>query len=252
MNLLVCIRQGLSGDSSQPIDLLARYALEAAALLQDEDPEAQITLLSLGGKEALLEAWSIAGDRMLLLEDEAFRGSDQQGKGRILAAAVRLLEQQQGAPFDLIFCGQQSADEGSGLVGPALAHQLGRSFVSAVIRAERDGEVFRLEQECKNGVRILEAQAPCVALVTRSDLDLRYPTIFRKMQANDMEDTLTPLGLANLPGLNADEIGGKAACVQRQHLFAPQKKSGQVRLRAATGAAAAVGILSLLEQEKIV
>lgn len=262
MNLLVCLKQipALSAgipdadlglrfpeDALQVISTLDCYALEGAALLQDQDPSCTITLLSLDGESALRDAFSVVGEEAVLVRAPSVSQPDQVAKGMLLAAAVRELEGRQGRPFDLILCGQQSADLGSGLCGPVLACQLGRLVVGNVLQAHWAQTGFQFQRQVEGGVQLVDVEPPCVALFTRSDHALRYPTILRRMQASEMELPVLDAGAL----LQSDSPAYQAERRMRTiRVFAPRQKADAVHIRTETGAAAALELLSLLERAK--
>lgn len=236
-------------NAEQVISTLDGYALEAAARIQDSCPGCSITLLSLDGDEALRSGYSAVGEEAVLVQDPAFEGSDPVAKGMILAAAVRTLERRRGRPFNLILCGQQSADMGSGLTGPSLAESLGRPAVSGVRSAAPDGEGFRFERETHQGIQTVEAPQGCVALVTRSEYPLRYPTILRNMMAVEMDIPI--LRSRDLPAVDLSAVGWAGARIHTVKRFAPLSKTGAVRISAPDGETAALMLLRGLEQAKV-
>ena len=264
MKLLVCLKQvpelsagvpdetlGLifPENAPQAVSALDTCALEAAARIQDEDPACSITLLSLDGETALRDGLSAVGEEALLLRDPFFAGADPVAKGVSLAAAVREWERRRGGPFDLILCGQQSSDLGSGLTGPVLAGCLGRPAVSGVLEAAVEGDRFRFRRQIQDGVQAVTAPRPCVALVTWTGYSLRFPNILRRMEAVDRM----------LPVLDASVLSEKdRAAVSRRSdrmhpvkTFAPRCKTDVVQIRASTGEGAALGLLAMLERAKV-
>lgn len=262
MNLLVCLKQipdlsagisdaevGLrfSEDAPQVVSTLDGYALEGAALLQDQDPSCAITLLSLDGESALRDDFSVVGEEAVLVRAPSVPQPDPVAKGMLLAAAVRELESRQGKPFDLILCGQQSADLGSGLCGPVLACQLGRPAVGNVLQAHWAQAGFRFQCQVEGGVQQVDVDTPCVALYTRSDHVLRYPTILRRMQASEMELPVLDAGALLQPDSSAYQYERRMRTIR---VFAPRQKADAVRIRADIGETAALELLSLLERAK--
>lgn len=263
MNLLVCLKQipDLSAgipdadlglvfpeDAPQVISTLDCYALEGAALLQDQDPSCSITLLSLNGESALRDGFSVVGEEAVLAQAPSVPQPDPVAKGLLLSAAIRELEARQGKPFDLILCGQQSADLGSGLCGPVLACQLGRPVVGSVLQAEQAQSGFRFQRQVEDGIQQVDVDVPCVALFTRSDHTLRYPTILRRMQASEMELPVLDAGALFQPDSPVYQAEDRMRTIS---VFAPRQKADVVHIRAATGEAAALGLLSMLERTKV-
>lgn len=112
-----------------PYDL---YALEAALEIRDRLHESvHITILSMGpaaAEEVLKPNFYLGAERIVLLSDKIFAGSDTLATSYILQKAV-----EKAGTFDLILCGQQSADGDTGQVGPMLAGNLKIPFLSQVV-----------------------------------------------------------------------------------------------------------------------
>lgn len=264
MDLLVCLKQvpdlaagvpdpevgvAFPDHVEQVISTLDGYALEAAARIQDGCSNCSITLLSLDGEEALRSGYSVAGEEVMLVRDPDFEGSDPVAKGMILAAAAEELERRRGRTFDLILCGQQSADMGSGLTGPSLAEALRRPAVGGVLAAIPADGGFRLERETGRGVQTVEAPWGSVALVTRSDHPLHYPTILRNMMAVEME--VPVLHKKDLSAVDLTAVGRAGARVHTIKRFAPTAKADAVRISASSGEAAALELLHGLERARV-
>ena len=95
------------------------YALEIAARIKDENPDTEITLLSMGpdqAKDALRECLAVGADKAYLCSDRKFGGSDTLATSYILASAIEAIEAKEGR-FDIIFGGKQAIDGDTGQVG---------------------------------------------------------------------------------------------------------------------------------------
>lgn len=264
MKLLVCLKQVPERSAGRPdeslglvfpehtpqvISDLDACALEMAARLQDADPACSIALLSLDGEDALRDGLSAVGEEAALLRDPAFAGADPITKGVVLAAAVRVWEKRQGAPFDLILCGQQSADLGSGLTGPTLSSCLGRPAVSGVLEIAAEGDRFRVQRQVQGGAQTLTAPRPSVVLVTRTAYPLRFPNILRRMEAAERE--LPVLDASILSKEERDQLDRRGERMHPVKVFAPRHKTDVVQIRASTGEGAALGLLAMLERAKV-
>ena len=147
MNILVCVKQ-VPDTTAIKIDPVKHtliregvpsilntfdaYALETALRVR-ESAGGKITVLSMGpeqAKEVLKECISVGADAAYLVSDRAFGGSDTLATSRTLAEAIRVLEEQQGAAFDLIFCGKQAIDGDTAQVGPEISQHMGRALLT--------------------------------------------------------------------------------------------------------------------------
>lgn len=197
-NIVVCVKQvpewntGRREKTEQAenapvqLNLLDAYALEAAALLRDKDESIRITAVSLGRsgeQEALRQALAIAADDALLAAVPDPDALDALAVSRLLAQAIRHLEQKAG-PIQLIFCGQQSADGQSAQVGPQLAQCLDLPFMGRGLQAALCGSALRVRQENEDGTALAEADLPCVAAFDKFPGEPRFPTVRSSMAAS--------------------------------------------------------------------
>lgn len=145
MNIIVCIKyvplicseKAKSGSildrekTTQVINPYDLYALEAALEIRDRlGGKAYITTLSMGPitiEDNLRQMYYLGVDQVILLSDKTFAGADTLATGYTLQKAVEKIEK-----FDLIICGQQSADGDTGQVGPILAGNLQIPFITQV------------------------------------------------------------------------------------------------------------------------
>ena len=132
MNTIVCVKI-IEGDLN-PFDAAA---LEWALRRLEANPEEeQTTVLCMGPRscEPILRKTSRLGAfRTILISDPLYAGSDTLATSRILAAAIRRIEQNQGAPVDLVVCGRQSIDGDTAQVGPMIAQRLGVDLAANVL-----------------------------------------------------------------------------------------------------------------------
>lgn len=121
--------------------------------------------------------------------------------------------------------------------------------MGGVLTAEYKDGCFRFQRETGRGIQIVEADGGCVALVTRSDCPLRYPTILRKMTAVEME--LPELHGEDLSALDRSRAGQEGACMRIVRRFAPPAKEDAIRIQATSGEEAAQELLRGLERAKV-
>ena len=121
--------------------------------------------------------------------------------------------------------------------------------MGSVLTAEYKDGCFHFQRETGRGIQIVEADGGCVALVTRSDRPLRYPTILRKMTAVEME--LPELHGEDLSALDRSRTGQEGACMRIVRRFAPPAKEDAVRIQGTSGEEAAQELLRGLEWAKV-
>ena len=102
------------------------YLLEKALKLT-ETHGGEVTVLTVGPQgatEALRKALAMGAARAVHVADNAMKGSDTRATVEVLAAALRKLE------FDLAFVGADTSDGQGGVVGAAVAVELGMPYLS--------------------------------------------------------------------------------------------------------------------------
>lgn len=267
MNILVCVKQ-VPDTTAIKIDPVKHtliregvpsilntfdaYALETALRLR-ESAGGKITVLSMGpeqAKEALKECISVGADGAYLISDRAFGGSDTLATSRTLAQAVRVLEEQQGAPFDLIFCGKQAIDGDTGQVGPEMAEHLGYTQITyATELVACEGDKVQVRKETADGYDVLEAALPVVISVTKTPFELRYPTVKKRLAANRAQiPTITPQDMEGQIDLSRAGLKGSPTKVKKS--FTPQHNKTCVVVEEDSPSASAVKLVALLSDDK--
>lgn len=127
MKIAVCMKQSADGELN-PFDACA---YEAALRI----PGAEVILLSmapLSSKPFFSGLTRLGAKRALLLSDPAFAGADTLATAYTLSLAVKRL-----AP-DLVICGRQTVDGGTGQVGPELSAMVGFPLIANVMALTAD------------------------------------------------------------------------------------------------------------------
>jgi electron transfer flavoprotein beta subunit len=195
-----------------------KAALEAAiSLAQKLNIAAQeankhtVTVISMGPPQAevaLKEAYAMGADKVILLSDKAFAGSDTWATSIALAHAIKTQD------YDLIICGRQAIDGDTAQVGPQIAEHLNLPQVSYVTDLEINDNsnsknitsiiVKKTFEEKFQKIRI---KLPCLLTVLREMNEPRYMTISRifekkeviKMNINDINLEPSKTGLKASP-----------------------------------------------------
>lgn len=261
MNILVCVKQ-VPDTTEIRIDpvrnVLIRegvpsilnpfdgYALEAAARIKDAHPETRITVLSMGpeqAKLALRECLALAADKAYLICGGAFSGSDTLATSYTLSQAILHVQKTEG-PFDAIFCGKQAIDGDTAQVGPEIAEHLGLPQVTYGLEAELGENELIVRKEAEEGYERVAVSMPCLVTFTKPVWEPRYPTIPRKLAADQAE--ITVLGEEDLAEIDRTRIGLKGSPTRVKRTFVPQKrKSGQM-INEGSAAASARKLAELL------
>lgn len=188
-------------------------ALEVALQLK-EQYSGTITVLSMGppsAKEALRECYYRGADRVILLSDRAFAGSDTLATSFILSEAIKKI-----GKYDLILCGKQAIDGDTGQVGPQLAEKLSINqitFVSEVVEL-KDGRItaHRLND---SGYEILCSPLPILITISSNTISPRPPNVRRVMAFKnstfDKDAPLFTLWDREFVGLSEESCGFKGS-----------------------------------------
>lgn len=268
MNILVCIKQ-VPDTTAIKIDPVKHtlirdgvpsivstfdaYALEVASRMKDKDKQSRITVLSMGpeqAKNALKECISKGADEAYLVSDRVFGGSDTLATSYILSGAIKMLEEKNGAPFDLIFCGKQAIDGDTGQVGPEIAQHLDRALLTYASDAVMEDGKLKVKRESDEGYDYLTADLPAVITVVKTAYEPRYPSLKGKMAAN--KAVIPTLTSQDLSGLDLARCGLKGSPTKVRGTFTPTHEKNGQKIEAQTGDEAGRTLVKLLGQAKLI
>jgi electron transfer flavoprotein beta subunit len=154
-------------------------ALEMALQVK-EQYGGRVTVLTMGpprAAEVLREALYRGADRVILLSDRKFAGSDTLATSYALKCAV-----EQIGDYDLVFCGRQAIDGDTAQVGPQVAEKLGLPQVTYAesIQALQDGEIV-VRRVFPLGMETVKCPLPCLLTVVGSANQPRPPSAHRML-----------------------------------------------------------------------
>lgn len=190
---------------------------------------ARVTAISMGPPTAeavLRRALSLGVDDAVLLSDMAFGGADTLATSKVLAEAIRRLDQQR--PVDLIICGQQTIDGDTAQVGPGIACRLGMSqltLVEEISKIDSQARTLCVRRRLEQHYEIVEAKLPALITVVREINVPRYPTVPGRLAA---ADTPLPTWTNATLKMEAEKIGLRGSPTQVKRIFAPQRSKGEV------------------------
>ncbi len=154
-----------------------RSALEMAMRLKDKY-NCEVVVITMGPPNAvplLREAYSLGTDKMILLSDRLFAGSDTLATSRVLARAISNLK-----PFSLVLMGLKSIDGETAQVPPETASLLDLPSVINVKQISVEGEKVLVVRETDYSEEEIEVELPAVLSVTPY-LDYYRPPSFKRM-----------------------------------------------------------------------
>lgn len=167
-------------------------ALELALRLKDEDENTTVTLLTMGpmiAEDEIRRCMAAGADDLCQISVSGGASSDADPldqpdpwvKSDLLAKAAKELR------GDLILCGKESLDKGSGQVAALVAHRLDLPFVSAITDLSLDdsGGTLQVQRSAGRGVReVIECSLPAVFSVDLGQ-DLRLPRFAERQTAEN-------------------------------------------------------------------
>jgi len=191
-------------------------AIEEALRIK-EKLGASVTCISMGppqAKEALRKALAMGADRVILVSDPVFAGSDTLATSFVLSEAIKKL-----GNFDLILAGKQAIDGDTAQVGPGLAEWLGIPQVTYVRKLEIKDGLVRAERTLEDCFEVIEAKLPCLVTVTKEINEPRYPSLRGLLKAKKMEIPIWNNGYLNLP---KDRVGLDGSPTRVVRVFTPE------------------------------
>ncbi|OFZ79005.1 MAG: hypothetical protein A2583_14895 [Bdellovibrionales bacterium RIFOXYD1_FULL_53_11] len=200
MNIFVCIKQTPDTETrikpsagNQGLDLSAvkwivspfdEYAVEEGLRVRDAHPVSAVTVLSAGpvrAVEAIRSALAMGADHGIHIELP--ETADNHMTARALAEAIK-----REPVFDLVLCGKQAIDDGSGQVGQLLAMQLGIPCVSFVVKTRYGASGVVCSRAIDGGVlELVETAFPVLITAQRGLNEPRYATLPNMLKAKKKE-----------------------------------------------------------------
>jgi len=159
-------------------------ALEMALALKDDQP-ARISILSMGPpffEPILRVGLAMGAERFFLMSDREFAGADTLATTYTLAKGIEKI-----GNFDLILCGEESADGATGQVPPGLAEWLDLPQVTLAteLSVDRKKRIVQARREIKGGYEIQDVKLPTVISVKTASNEPRFIDYNRKPWAFD-------------------------------------------------------------------
>jgi electron transfer flavoprotein beta subunit len=154
-------------------------ALEMALQIKDQHG-GMVTVLSMGplqAAEVLRQSLYRGADRVILLSDRKFAGSDTQATSYTLKCAIDKI-----GSFDLVFCGRQAIDGDTAQVGPQVAEKLGIpqiTYAESILHLE--GAEITVQRAFVRGMEIVKCSLPCLLTVVGSANQPRPPSARRRI-----------------------------------------------------------------------
>jgi electron transfer flavoprotein beta subunit len=205
VNVVVCVKQipdpavpgeldpnshWLKREGKLILDDSDAYGVEMALQLATAAGGGDVTLVSMapnGETSGLRTALAMGAAKAILVSDDALKGSDALSTAKVLAAAIKRVED-----ADLIITATEATDGYTGTVPEQIAGLLGLPSVTFAKKIETaDGKV-KVQRQTEAGYDEVEAPLPAVVSVTAGVVEPRYPSFKGIMAAKSKPvDTLT-------------------------------------------------------------
>ena len=202
------------------------FALEEA-LLTKENYDGEIVAITMGpdkSADVLRNALALTVDSVYQLTDAAFAGSDTFATATVLAAAIKKI-----GDVDVVFCGKQSTDGNTGVVGAQVAAILGYSqltFVSKIRSVDAGAKKMVVERAIEGGTEVVEAKLPAVVSVVKGINEPRLPNLMGIRKAAKIP---IPQWTADDLGVDKSKVGAAGSCTKVAGIAVPPPRgAGEV------------------------
>lgn len=164
-------RRIAAGDINFVLNPYDEYAVEEG-LRQKEAHGGQVTVVSLGGEEAvkaLRNALAMGADEAIQVKNPG--GLDMLGVAEALAGAIG------SRGFDLILAGKQAVDDDCGAIGSMVAEFIGLPHVSNAIKLELNDGSFTASREVETGIEVFTGSLPALITAQKGLNEPRYASL---------------------------------------------------------------------------
>ena len=155
-------------DTSRAPQAISAYdlnAIEAAAQLAEAAGDSTVSVVTVGGAaidDSKLKKNILArgADHLYMVADDAAADLDAHATAAALAAQIKAI-----GDFDVVICGDGSADNYAQQVDVQLGCALGAPSVNGVVKIEPATGALRVERKLEDVVEVVEVPLPCVLAV---------------------------------------------------------------------------------------
>ena len=203
-----------------------KFALEMALILKDRYG-AEITVITMGPQqaaEALKECYAMGADRVLLISDRLFGGSDTLATSYTLAHTIKKI-----GDYDLIICGKQAIDGDTAQVGTGIAEWLDLPQVVCGTEVTVEGDKVIIKKELDVTYELIEMKIPALVTISKA-FEPRNPNIRRRLQANKLEIPVWTAADLEEVNINKEQLGLKGSPTKVKRIFAPAPRGAGIKI----------------------
>jgi electron transfer flavoprotein beta subunit len=204
------------------------HALEEALRLKDKYGF-RVAVISMGPPNTVVtlkKALAVGADEAILLSDRAFGGADTLATSRVLAEAIRRLNEKEEVA--LVICGKQTIDGDTAQVGPGIASRLKYiqlTLVDQIQSVDLKTKKVIVRRKLEGRHEIVEATMPATLTVLREINHPRYPTVPMRLASETAEVSVWDNKLMKL---DENTIGLKGSPTQVRRIFSPERVKGEI------------------------
>ena len=200
----------------ESLRLKDRYGFRVAAISMGP-PNTEVTLR---------KALALGADEVVLLSDRVFGGADTLATSKVLAEAIRRLDEKEEVV--MVICGKQTIDGDTAQVGPGIASRLKYqqlTLVDQIQNVDLEAKKVRVMRKLEGRHEVVEASLPALVTVVREINRPRYPTVPMRLMAEEAEVTLWDNKAMQL---DSETIGLRGSPTQVRKIFSPERPKGEI------------------------
>jgi electron transfer flavoprotein beta subunit len=210
-------------------------AIEAALQLAAQH-QGQVVAMSVcpqvPPKDVMLKALAMGVAAVYVVKDDGRVARDSFRVATVLGATARTIAARENLPkWELLICGEASADEYNQQVGPRLAAELDLPVVTFATGLTLHDGVLRAERTVEDRSETVEVRLPALATVGTEINTARMPTVLQIMGAG--RKPIVELTLADLAGLDVEQLKASPS-VEVLDVFSPPSARKQIVIEGET------------------
>lgn len=183
-------REPVFDDVPLTLGNIDKNALQAGVDLK-EAMNGNVIILSAGSEDledTVKEGLAADGDEAFLVLDNKLNGAPSDVIARVLAAAVKKIDD-----VGLLLFGEGSADNYSGQVGPRVAELIGWAEVGFAKSIEVNGNIARVVRSLEDCEELVEVELPAVITVVSDINEAPIPSVTKILKAGKKpRETMSP------------------------------------------------------------
>lgn len=264
-NILVCIKfvpdpaqLQVDSDTGRPdvvrspcrISTFDENAIEAGLRLAAEHGGRVIAVSicsQIPPRDVVLKVLAMGVSSVYLVRDQDRAAHDPLRVATVLSACARTIAaREQIAHWDLLICGEASADEYNQQVGPRLAAEMSLPSATYATALSITGGLVRADRLVEGRSEVVELDGPCVITVGNEINVPRMPTVLQIMGAG--RKPLIELSLSDLSSLSIEDLRALPE-IELLDIFAPPSARKKVKIKGETVGEVAAELLRRLSAD---